>query len=109
MKLRQREHAFEKDITLNGDNRLYAQIVCCSINDGLPPSLILPSLSIPVFHVYIRDPGPGVSPHEAFKICPYWIPPSTFTAVVIASNASYVRVEYANYVATENINHNNRY
>jgi hypothetical protein len=56
-----------------------------------------------------RDPGPGVPPAEAFKVCPYWVPPSTFTAVAIAPNASYVRVEYANYVATENVDHGQRW
>jgi len=45
-----------------------------------------------------REPGPGVGPDQAYHICPYWIPPSTFTAVAIPNNSTMLRVEYANLV-----------
>jgi len=38
-----------------------------------------------------RDAGPGVPTGEAFKICPFWIPPSTFTAIAIPPNSTCVR------------------
>mmetsp|Transcript_33737 Transcript_33737/g.56718 ORF Transcript_33737/g.56718 Transcript_33737/m.56718 type:complete len:346 (-) Transcript_33737:117-1154(-) len=45
-----------------------------------------------------RDAGPGVPLEEEFKICPYWVPPSVFTALAIPADSAYVRMEYANYV-----------
>ena len=49
------------------------------------------------------EPGPGVEAKDAFKICPYWIPPSTYTALVIPKNSTYIRLEYANYVDSRRI------
>lgn len=34
----------------------------------------------------------------SFKVCPYWIPPRTFTALAIPSNTSYVKMETCVYV-----------
>lgn len=34
----------------------------------------------------------------SFKICPYWIPPSTFTALAIDHNATYIKMERCVYV-----------
>ena len=31
---------------------------------------------------------------STFQECPYWIPPNTYTALAISSNASYLRMEY---------------
>jgi len=42
------------------------------------------------------SPRPG-SNEEPFLLCPYWIPPETFTALAIPLNASYVRMEYCVY------------
>lgn len=50
------------------------------------------------------EPAPGVKGEDAYKICPYWIPPSTFTALLIPLNSTYIRLEYANYVSGEIIN-----
>jgi len=44
-----------------------------------------------------RNPENGIPQEESFKICPYWIPPSTFTALAIPANTTYIRLEYANY------------
>lgn len=35
---------------------------------------------------------------ESFKVCPYWIPPSTFTALAIDHNATYIKMERCVYV-----------
>lgn len=50
-----------------------------------------------------RDAGPGVPPEEEFQVCPYWIPPSTFTALAIPQNSAYVRMEFANYVESSGV------
>jgi hypothetical protein len=49
------------------------------------------------------DPGPGVLDQDAFTICPYWIPPSTFTALAIPKTSTYIRLEYANFVDSTRI------
>lgn len=35
---------------------------------------------------------------SSFKVCPYWIPPKTFTALAIPANASYIKMERCVYV-----------
>mmetsp|Transcript_31926 Transcript_31926/g.73762 ORF Transcript_31926/g.73762 Transcript_31926/m.73762 type:complete len:292 (+) Transcript_31926:220-1095(+) len=35
---------------------------------------------------------------SSFHVCPYWIPPNTFTALAISANASYIRMERCVYV-----------
>lgn len=42
-----------------------------------------------------QEPGTNIPEEETFKICPYWIPPSTFTAIAIPANSSWVPCESA--------------
>ena len=37
----------------------------------------------------------------SFKVCDYWIPPATFTALAIHPNSTYVMVEKCIFVAAE--------